>query len=457
LFVLLDDMREEGVMDVPEVLPRTKQWLQAGGTTFTQGYVTSSLCCPERATVWSGRVPHNHGVFDNYTGDNLDRNWITPRYLGDAGYRTALVGKFITDWKFRYEPPNFDDYAAFQGGYADALFWVKDPGAVKRRSERAGFSTDFIADKAIQYIDAYEAQDDQPWFMQVAPHPPHNITEATRTQCDLGALYDWPARHDATPVPAWKPTPAVTVEGNNSAEKADKNPYVHHRTFPTDCAEVTHTGHMKTLLAADEMVDRIMTTLQANGELDRTLVIFTSDNGFAWGERGMTSKALPYTEHVKVPFLVRWDGVFPAGGVDQRQVSGEDFLPTYLQAAGYAPPELGHPLDGRSFLPGESGRDVKYLEFGPVGRRSPPGYQGHRSIPTWASLRTPTWQYIEYYEADNTTVQFREYYDLSTDPWEISNLLADADPTNDPDVAGLSFRLQQLWTCAGTSGTNPCP
>jgi arylsulfatase A-like enzyme len=457
LFILLDDARQDGVWNVTDVLPKTKQWLEATGTTFTEGYATTSLCCPERATIWSGRLPHNHGVLDNHSGDNLDRDWITPRYLRDAGYHTALVGKFITDWHFRYEPPHFDDYAVFQGGYVNSSFWVKDPGQTKRRTEKAAYTTDYIADKAVEYINNYEALDDQPWFMQVAPHAPHNIVEAAKDRCDLDALYAWPARHDVTPIPPWQPTPAVTVEGNNKAEKADKVPYVRNYTFPTGCAEVTHTGHMKTLLAADEMVDKIMTALQDDGELDNTLVILTSDNGFSWGERGLTSKGLPYTEHVKVPFVVRWDGVFPAGAVDGRPVGGEDFLPTYLQAAGYTPPELHYPFDGRSFLPAEPGRSIKYLEFGPVGRRTPAGYEGHRSIPTWASLRTGDWQYIEYYEDDNQTVQFREYYELRADPWEISNLLADTDPANDPDVAALSAQLHGLWTCVGTSGGNPCP
>ena len=80
-----------------------------------------------------------------------------------------------------------------------------------------------------------------------------------------------------------------------------------------------------------------------------------------------------------------------------------------------------------------------------------------RGIPTWASLRTQTYQYIEYYEKDNRTIKFREYYDLTTDPWELENVLADAEPANDPDVAALSAQIQQASTCAGTTGANPCP
>ena len=469
LVIVLDDMRDEGVMNVPQVLPKTKQWLQQAGATFTEGYATTPLCCPERASIWSGRLSHNHGAFNNDlppksgtagTGDALDREWIMPRYLHDAGYRTGLIGKFITNWHFRYDPPHFDDYAVFQGGYIDAPFRVKDPGQTSRHNETGAYTTDYIADKTVQYINAYKANGTQPWYLHVTPHVPHDNLVDTKDGCDLHKLYDWPARHDQTPIPPWNPTPAVTVEAgpNAKAEKADKVPYVRYmKDFTQKCGEVTHTGHMKTLLAADEMVDRIMTTLQADGELENTLVIFTSDNGWSWDERGFTSKGLPYTEHVKLPFLVRWDGVFPPGSVDARPVGGEDILPTVLDAAGYNPPVLRYPLDGRSFLPGRPGKSLKYLEFGPSGP-NPPGYTGnHRSIPTWVSMRTTTWQYIEYYGNDNTTVAFREYYDLTNDPWELQNLLADNNPANDPDVAALSAQMKRLRTCAGTNSLNPCP
>jgi arylsulfatase A-like enzyme len=377
--------------------------------------------------------------------------------LQDAGYKTALVGKFITDWNFRYEPPHFNQYAAFQGGYVNARFWVKDPGDATHRWVTAPYSTDFIADKAVQYIDGFASQGDQPWFMQVAPHAPHNNHEAQKTSCNINDLYNWPARDDNVVIPPWQPSPAVTVEGdNNTAAKADKVPYVRNNTFPSTCGQVTYEGQNKTLLSVDDMVDRLMTELQKNGQIDNTLVIFTSDNGFAHGDRGLTSKGLPYTEHIKVPLMARWNGVFPAGVVDHRQIGGEDFLPTYFDATGYVPPELHYALDGRSFLPDRPARQAKVLEFGPVGRPTPPGYKGHRGIPTWASLRTPDYQYIEYYDASNTTVAFKEYYDLKNDPWELHNVLLDKN-AKQPDAAALSADLQRWEHCAGTNGPNPCP
>ncbi|MCA1846978.1 MAG: sulfatase-like hydrolase/transferase, partial [Actinobacteria bacterium] len=383
------------------------------------------------------------------------------RYLHDAGYHTALVGKFITDWNWRYVPPHFDDLAAFQGGYIDARFMVKNEGDAKDHSERAAYSTDFIGEKAAGLIDQFEAHDDQPWFMQVSPHAPHQEQTAPGPDsCNLHKMYTWPSRYDAQPVPPWKPTPAEEIEGgpNGKAEKADKAPFVRSANFTPKCGEVTYEGHMRTLMVADDMVDTIMTKLQADGELGNTLVIFTTDNGYAWNERGMTSKGPPWTEDIQAPLLVRWDGVFPPNSTDDRLVGTEDLLPTFLDAAGYQPPELKYPLDGRSFLPGRPARTEKYLEFGPVLRQSPKGYKGHRGVPTWASLRTKQWQYIEFYEKDNNTnIDWKEYYDLTADPWELNNLLFDKDPSNDPDVDGLSARLHKAAACAGTAGGNPCP
>lgn len=155
-----------------------------------------------------------------------------------------------------------------------------------------------------------------------------------------------------------------------------------------------------------------MRRLEALGEADNTQAFFTSDNGYFWGEHGLNSKGLPYTESVKVPFMVRWPGRIPASAVSQRLVAGIDLLPTVLEAARIAPRTLGYPLDGRSLLaPGRRRRLL--LEF----------HSGHRRHPSWASLRTRRWQYLEYYENDDTTVSFREYYDLVADPYQLENLL----------------------------------
>ena len=428
MVVLMDDMRAGD--DSMAALPAVTKWLRQGGTEFTEGYVNTPLCCPERSTIWSGRYMHNHGVVDNHSGAKLDTEWILPRYLRDAGYTTALAGKFITDWNPGNDPPHFDRWALFRGGYFDAYFNVDG------RSVRAGHSSEFVVDRAIEFVSGFEADDARPWFLHVAPHAPHESTTGT---------WDVPEPYAGMSIPTWEPSPAVAEDTRE--EKADKPPWIRGREQPRERSRTKHDGAMRALLHFDHHFDRLMGALSATGELDDTLVVFTSDNGYSWGERGMTSKGVPYRESVRVPFLVRWPNRFAAGAVDARLVSGVDIMPTIFAAAGISPPDLRYPLDGRSFLPEQPGRAEILLEW----------HYGHLGIPTWASLRTPQWQYVEWYEDDGSTLTFREYYDLVQDPWQLQNLLADGDPGNDPDVAGLSARLADARRCEGHDDAGGCP
>jgi arylsulfatase A-like enzyme len=420
LLVVMDDMRAEphslAVMD------KTREWLVDGGTTYVNGYANTPLCCPERATIFSGRYMHNHGIEVNGQGTELDQTWTMARYLKDAGYQTGLAGKFLVGWDDRDAPPHYDTYAITNGGYLGSYFNVNGDG------HTAPYSTDFMQEISVEFLQGFEADDAKPWYLHVTPQAPHDSTD--------GNWY-WPEMYDETAIPEYEPSPAAL-----DMDRSDQVSYVRDKTQSYEESKKSHDGQMRTLMAADDMIDGIFRQLESSGELDNTLVIFTSDNGYSWGERGVTSKGLPYVESVKVPFLVRWPGIFAEGATVERPVGGVDLLPTLLEAAGYEPPVLGYPLDGRSlFHPG--GRDEILLEM----------HEGHRGIPNWASLRNNRWQYIEYYESDETTVDFREYYDLGSDPWQLTNLLEDADPTNDPDVAALSAQLATARTCAGAA----CP
>lgn len=428
MVVLMDDMR--GGEDSMVAMPNVIKWMRQEGTEFPEGYANTPLCCPERSTIWSGRYMHNHGVIDNHSGANLDTEWILPRYLQEAGYTTALAGKFLTDWQPGDDPPHFDRWALFRGGYFDAYFNVDGQGV------RAPHSSEFVVDKAIEFLHDFEADDARPWFLHVAPHAPHESTTGT---------WDVPEPYASMPIPAWEPSPAVSE--NTREAKADKPSWIRGREQPMEKSRAKHDGALRALLHFDAQFDRLMRALEANGELDNTLVIVTSDNGYSWGERGLTSKGVPYSESVRVPFLARWPRVFAAGGVDARQVSGVDVMPTIFDAAGISPANLHYPLDGHSFLPGREGRAKILLEW----------HYGHQGIPTWASLRTPQWQYIEWVEEDGSTLNFREYYNLVDDPWQLQNLLADTDPANDPDVAALSAQLAEARRCVGYGPPGGCP
>jgi arylsulfatase A-like enzyme len=146
--------------------------------------------------------------------------------------------------------------------------------------------------------------------------------------------------------------------------------------------------------------------------------------------------------------MMRWPGHVPANATDRRIVANIDIAPTVLDATGVTA-NPAYPMDGTTLL-----WDVGP---GPLARGAFQRCEPSHPAGIWASTRTDTHDYTEYYAADGTTVTFREYYDLSTDPWELNNLLGDATTSNDPDVAALGQQLAYDRACQGTSGPTACP
>ena len=165
LVLVTDDARAETL----QAMPKTRRWLADGGVTFTQGFATTPSCCPSRASILSGRYVHNHGVLRQQLGERLDQRTTLARHLKDAGYRTAMAGKFLNRWSLRRPPPHFDRYAQANGGYYDQL-WQVD-GDLRRVPT---YSTTFIGDQALAYLEEFEGDDDRPWFLYLAPFAPHD-------------------------------------------------------------------------------------------------------------------------------------------------------------------------------------------------------------------------------------------------------------------------------------------
>ena len=169
-------------------------------------------------------------------------------------------------------------------------------------------------------------------------------------------------------------------------------------------------SQLRAIMTADDEFGATMQLLADRGVLDNTLVIFSSDNGYMWGEHGRTEKFVPYEPSIRVPLLVRWPGHIPAGTNTTRMVGYVDLLPTMLQAAGV------HPA-GRS---APAGRRVA---AGPVApdhglRRVLPRH-GQRQRPTWKMVRTADAKYIQTYNASGAVI-FPEYYNLTADPTRTS-------------------------------------
>jgi arylsulfatase A-like enzyme len=424
LVFLMDDQRADSML----VMPKTRRWFEEGGTHFAEAYASTPLCCPLRSSLMSGRYQHNHGVLNNQSGELLDQDATLQKYLRDAGYQTGLDGKFLVSWPIDKVPPHFDRSAHFLGGYTDVK-WNVDG----KRQTPDQYVTDFQSDRAVEFLDHFAKQPGRPWYLYITPQAPHlDFTPAPR--------------HAEAPVPEWEPSPAVTEK-----DRSDKPEFIRKHKFTVEEGREARTGQLRTLLAVDEMVDRIFRRLQETGELEDTLAIYTSDSGWQYGEHGLRSKATPYTASVAVPFYVRWPGRLAAGASDPRPVAPVDVAPTVLEAAGLSP-KLAYPFDGRSLLKPE-GRKESLLEH----HHSP----DFSSVPSWASIRNQEFQYVEWYADEaGTKIKVREYYDLTADPWQLENILGDKDPANDPAPATLddvSSRLARYRRCAGTSGSKACP
>ena len=412
-----DDMRA----DMATALPKIRQWLADGGTTFRNGYVSTPSCCPSRASLMSGRYVHNNGQYQQQTL-GFDLNLTIQRYLHDAGYLTGHAGKFLHWLDLSVEAPNFDRWTYFKGGYENV--YMNFDGTVRRSQ---GYSTTIVFDRAIEYVNDFEGRDDaRPFYLYLAPIAPHDPSIAE-------------PKYASATVPAHQPDPSYM-----EADRTDKPSFVRNQNPTVAAVLATRTAMIRTLYTVDDQVDRLMRHLQATGELANTLVVFTSDNGYLLGEHKATSKFLPYRKAVEVPFLVRWPGRVPAGAVDDRLVTHVDIAPTILAATGVS--QAHATLDGRDILAGTA-RQRALTEYWNDPNNNP-------NIPTWASIRTAAYQYTEYYNsATPATVTFREYYNLQTDPYQLVNLLADGVPANDPDTVPLSQTLQAARQCAGTS----CP
>lgn len=425
LIIVTDDQRPSGTLGV---MPRTRRWFVRHGTRFANALATTPTCCPSRASIMTGLYAHNHGVHTSERGqaENLDQLLTMQRYLRRDGYRTSIYGKYLNAWPREIDPPWFDDWAILSDSTARAYFrgrWNVN-GKVGRLKP---YSTRIIQRKALRFLDSSEADDEQPWFMYLAPMSPH--LPATPHPS-----------HRRADVPAFEKTPAMLEE-----DRSDKPAEVQQQEIDWKLIRQWRRKQLRSLMSVDEMVGAVFRRLEKLGEADDTLAIYMSDNGFLWGEHGLSQKIRPYEASAEVPFLVRWPGRVDAGAESDRLVANIDIAPTILAVAGVEP---GHTFDGRSFLGDDAHGRVLLEQW----------KRPDRTVPNWAATRAGDFLYIEYYAEDRLVPAYREYYDLRTDPWELENLFGDLDPTNDPSDAGeLSLQLHRDVMCRGTSGPSACP
>lgn len=459
LFIITDDQRADGTITQSQspqvIMPQLVNMLEKTGTTYSNAFVPTPLCCPSRASIMTGRYAHNTIVSNNFGAWNFNQDPTLQAFLHDeSGYRTGIFGKYLNDWNLHDNPAHWDTWGIFDGGYCP--FRVNEDGQIKdfgvfnqpTIAQCGAYSTSYVRDKGLQFIDQAETDDSQPWFLYLAPFAPHGpaTPDDQYANTDVGPLARRAVHDEGQP---WNTADPLT----------DKPDWVQGAFNPGDTQEETfRTNELRSLKSVDDMVATVLNRLQKDGEQD-TLVVYMGDNGFLWGEHGLVNKSLPYTDAIHVPLIVRYPPVTTPDSTDSRFVENLDLTPTALKLAGLTTVR-SPPLDGLSLFDPANVRSRLLFE-----------YENHGTYPTtdgfrsWASTRTATYQYIESYAEDGTTVTFREYYDLINDPDQQFNCYGpDGQPAGGDDlctpaqsVTDLSEQLRRDRLCTGTSQCPPGP
>jgi arylsulfatase A-like enzyme len=401
--ILSDDERYDGT----SVMQNVQRLIAGHGVTFTDFHVTTSLCGPSRASILTGQYSHHTGVITNFGPAGFpafDASSDLATWLHAAGYRTALVGKYINDYA-RYghnkRPPGWDDWQAFDSVPMEAYYnyTLDENGKLAHFGHApADYSTTVLTRKAVSFI----GHTRKPFFLYFAPATPH--LPAIPAPQDQGLLENLAPLHSP----------------DFNQRNIGKEPWRYwHRDMLKTAAQLyvndVRRRQQEALLSLDRSVGRIVDALRRRHELDRTVIVYTSDNGFLWGEHRLGGKLWPYEESTHVPLIVRtpWQRT-PARNTEP--VLNIDLAPT-ISALARVKPTL--PEDGRSLVPLLRGRRtswrdaflVEYLGPNELRTGGPPPYM---------AVQTKHWLYIEYRNG------WRELYDLWRDPWELDNLATTA-------------------------------
>jgi N-acetylglucosamine-6-sulfatase len=434
-------MTDDQTVRSMHAMPRTRALIGGEGTTFANSFVSNPRCCPSRATFLTGQYSHNNGVLTN--GPPMGgwqrlrtSNWL-PTWLRRAGYRTAHVGKFMNgygrddptevprgwdEWHAMVDPTTYRYYA----------YRLNENGAIRmygRGRDPEWYSTDFIARRSAE-LAARLAGSTQPFFLSVAFLAPH--TGSPRELGDpvgIGTPVVAP-RHRGVFATARLPTPASFDE----ADVSDKPSFVRRpRMRVRRVREIgaLYRQQLESLVAVDEGVEQVIEALRSAGELHRTTILFTSDNGYLAGEHRLAhGKASVYEPAIRVPLMIRGPGV-PRAVTRRHLVGNVDLAPTILAIAGAV---AGRPQDGRSLLP---------LARNPrLGLHRPLLFEvARRTGMRTTAIRTDRWLYAEH--AGGAT----ELYDLWRDPHQLNSL------HQEHELAGvraeLTRQLDMLRRCRG--------
>ena len=409
------------------------------GALLTNTLCTNAICGPSRAAILTGKYSHINKYYKNYKGGIFDsKQWTYPQALKEAGYQTALVGK----WHLASEPVGFDYYKYHISQGQQGLYWNPVYNDNGKKIKEKGYATNLTTDFALDWLNGREEK--EPFCLLLQYKAPHrewspdtkykdlwediempypatfNDTYKGRelTAGDTEMTMDYFSRKDMKMTPPdslskkerrkWlrfgvKPGETVVPSENLSNEEIRKWKY---QKYIKD--------YLATIKSVDDNIGRVLEYLKENGLEENTIVVYASDQGFFLGEHGFFDKRFMYEEALRMPFIIRYPGKIKPGIIVDDIITNIDFAPTLLEMAGIPVPEA---VQGNSFfsnLKGKTPQDWRqsmyyhYYEF--------PYY--HRVQPHYG-IRNQRYKLIHFYY----DVDVWEFYDLQNDPSEMNNLI----------------------------------
>ncbi|HEY3321506.1 MAG TPA: sulfatase [Planctomycetota bacterium] len=435
VFILTDDQRWDALGCAKHPLLKIKtpnlDRLAKEGAIFRNMFVTTSLCSPSRASFLSGLYPHTHKIINNFTDYPGDLPSY-PRQLKEAGYETAYIGKFHMGEQNDDKRAGFDYWVTHlgQGQYYDTVFNIDGD-----RRPLPGYYTHRVTELAVDWL---KRKHEKPFVMIMGHKAPHGpfVPEDKYKHIYDDVKVEYPkSAFELDGRPKWVEQRLDTWHGIYGPL------YAFRHEFPNRSPEgVLIFGdfvrsYTATINSVDDSVGAVMKALEETGQLNNTLLIFTSDNSFLLGEHGMIDKRTMDEESIRVPLLVRYPPLIKPGAKIDQMVLNVDLAPSILD------------ICSAPALPKVHGRSVKPLLQGQhEGWRKSWLYEYNYEkqfpyTPNVRGVRTDEWKYVHYPHGEGQPDRHKaELYNVKDDPQELKNLI------DDPECASKLSELKAELT-----------